>query len=169
MHGPFSSIAATFSTRRFLDRREDDGASSTTLKKDLAGLSMVFRFLNREGLARGNPCDAVKVRANPKRHPAMTEEEYESLRTAMVAEVEDATSPKERRDAQELLDLADLLWRSGLRLVDAARLRWEARFGEGSWEAAYDQEVHYSRAAFVESARRDVNAALGIDPPEDTG
>ena len=51
----------------------------------------------------------------------------------------------------------------------AAKTRWEARFGEGSWSQAFDQEVHYTRTAFIESAKRDVNAALGIDPPEDTG
>ena len=95
---------------------------------------MVFTFLEREGRARGNPCKGVRLRAKSKRHPAMTEDEYRALRFAMVEEVEKAKTPKKLRDSQELLDLADVLWLSGLRFIDATRVAWgDVDFEEKVW------------------------------------
>jgi hypothetical protein len=47
----------------------------------------------------------------------------------------------------------------------AAKSRWDARFGEGSWDnpesgPATDEQVEHTHAAFLVSARRDVDAAL---------
>jgi len=115
--------------RAYLNRREEkqDGkkVGAMTLRKELVALSMVFRFLLREGHVHGNPCNAVQVRARPKRHPAMTDDEFARLRGAMAADLEAAGDPAGRADAQELMDLADVLWHSGLRYVEAIRLRWE--------------------------------------------
>ncbi|MBI5431854.1 MAG: tyrosine-type recombinase/integrase [Planctomycetes bacterium] len=110
--------------RRYLDAREDRGLGNSSLKKDLVGLSMVFRFLEREGRLRGNPCTAVRVRATPKRHPAMTAEEFASLRDAMTRNLTGTRTSALRRSAQELLDMADVLWHSGLRSIEATRLAW---------------------------------------------
>lgn len=111
--------------RQYLNRREDDGASPSTLKKELGGLAMVFFFLSREGHPVGNPCRAVRVRAKPKRHPAMTDEEFGQLRAALQDDLGAAYTAAEKRDLQELCDLAEVLWHSGHRFIDAVRLRWD--------------------------------------------
>ncbi|MCC7010914.1 MAG: tyrosine-type recombinase/integrase [Planctomycetes bacterium] len=120
--------------RRYVDAREDRGISNSSLRKDVVGLSMIFRFLEREGRVRGNPCTAVRVRATPKRHPAMTADEFTALRAALADEVRQAKSSTLRRAAQELVDMADVLWLSGLRSIEATRLAWDdIDLGQGLW------------------------------------
>lgn len=111
--------------RQFLNKREDSGVSPSTLKKDLGGLTMVFKFFIREGVTLSNPCEAIRLRARPQRHPAMTEQEYQELTAELEREVEDSSTPENRREAHDLLDLAEVLWYSGLRFIEATRLRWE--------------------------------------------
>ncbi len=120
--------------RRYLDHREDEGTSPSTLKKELGGMAMVFFFLSREGHPVGNPCRAIRLRARPKRHPAMTDEEFAQLRAAMNQDLKAARGAGEQRDLQELCDLADVLWHSGHRFIDAIRLRWDdINLKTGTW------------------------------------
>jgi len=111
--------------RNFLDKQEDAGIAPLTLRKYLGGLCMVYEFLIREGHVARNPCKAIRLTAQSNRHPAMTEEEFAQLRAAFDQELQEAEQPQSKRDAQELLDLADVLWNSGLRFIEATRLTWK--------------------------------------------
>ncbi len=111
--------------RSFLDKQEDAGMAPLTLRKYLGGLCMVYEFLIREGHVARNPCKAIRLTVEVHRHPAMTEEEFEQLRAVFAQELKEADQPNARRDAQELLDLADTLWNSGLRFIESTRLTWQ--------------------------------------------
>lgn len=120
--------------RGFLDTQEDSGLSSNTLRKHLGGLSMVFEFLTREGHVLRNPCKSIQIRAQVKRHPAMTEAEYEQLREGLCDEAHHQHNRTLAEGSRHLLDLADVLWHSGLRFVEATRLTWDdIDFVQATW------------------------------------
>ncbi|MBC8329032.1 MAG: tyrosine-type recombinase/integrase [Planctomycetes bacterium] len=111
--------------RRLLDYLEDNKVSRIQMKRHLTALSMVFNFLITEEAVAANPCHRFRFHAQTQRHRAMPEKVYREMILAMEEEVESASTAKYRALATELLDISTILWFSGLRYVEAIRLRWE--------------------------------------------
>jgi hypothetical protein len=72
-------------------------------------------------------------------------------------------------------EIAALAWRDGsdfeptpavIEYEAAARSRWDARFGEGSWDAKRTEGL-FTHEASMRSAVRDVSAALGTGGIDD--
>ena len=112
--------------RAIMDRvAEQYSATPETVRKKLGVLSMAFRWMVRQELVRRNPCDAVEPPASrPQRKPALTEEVYGRLCAALEEDVAQAGDTYTRRNREALRDLVEVLWRSGLRRVEALRLEW---------------------------------------------
>lgn len=112
--------------KEFLRRLAQQGASAGTQVRTLAHLRTIYRWLQRQERVRANPAELVETpRVQRGRRPAIRPEQFESLHAAAVAELEAAAGDSERREAQLLVDLLEVLWRSGLRSIEAIRLRWE--------------------------------------------
>ena len=111
--------------RRFLDFLEDRKVSKIQMKRHLTALSMVFNFLLAEEAVLANPCHRYRFDAPTERHKAMPEDVFEAMVKAMEEEVASATTVSKRTLAEELLDISQVLWFSGLRYVEAIRLRWD--------------------------------------------
>lgn len=88
-------------------------------------LRMLFRWLMREEVLRSNPAEVVDAPNVARgRRPAVTPEQFARLREAATGDVSTARGEGEAREAQLLIDLLDVLWLSGLRSIEATRLRW---------------------------------------------
>lgn len=107
--------------------QEEFGLSANTAKKRHNSLRMLFNWMMEEELVVKNPVklkDAPKARV--KHVGALREDGYRDLIAAILGERDaSGASDKERRNAQSLLDLMEVLWRSGIRSKEAHRLRWE--------------------------------------------
>lgn len=106
-----------------LERRHELGALS--MKKVQNHLSMLFRWLHREGVVPRNPAaslERVKTAAPAPR--GVTEEEFARILAAIEADLLEGAPPRARADAAEVRDLIEVLWNSGLRSIEAYRLSW---------------------------------------------
>lgn len=108
--------------RRFLGFLEKEySLSPQGIRKRLGHVSMIFRFQAREGNLVRNPCDAVSPPATRSiRTKAMSVDNYKALMEDLS---EWARDGRELRSS--LQDLVFVLWLSGLRSIEAFRIRWE--------------------------------------------
>ena len=111
--------------RNFLDQQEDSGVTLDALKRQLNTLKMVFNFLIEDGLLVFNPCSRFSVQVASERHLAMHESVYLRMTATMREEIEAFREAKKQAEAQDLLDLTEVIWHSGLRFVETTRLVWE--------------------------------------------
>jgi integrase len=112
--------------REALQRLEKAGATAGIQARFLNHLRMIFRWLRFQERVAGNPAELVEPpRVARGRRPAITPGQFQTLRATATADLEAASLPADRREAQMVLDLLDALWLSGLRSIEAIRLRWE--------------------------------------------
>lgn len=112
--------------RQILDRYEKRWkASSRSLRRVQGHLSMLFLWLQREGVVSRNPAAGLEpVKREPREQHCVSAEEFAELRRVLEGEVAAGDTPSIRRQAQDVLDLVDMLWVSGLRSIEAYRLEW---------------------------------------------
>lgn len=112
--------------RDFLSRFERQGASSSLIRRTILHFRMLFRWALRQDLIRFNPAEALEV--PPKLEavrPAISADQIQQARSVIGAELEQASTESERRRAQDLADLTEVLWLSGLRLQQLCRVTWD--------------------------------------------
>ena len=113
--------------RDLLGRLEERGLAPVTIRRYHVALSMLFRWLQRQGSVSRNPVGAV----DPPRVPASTRRaagaaEVNAIQAAAAAELlEPRRRAAQKRQAQTVADLVTALWFSGLRSIEAFRLTWE--------------------------------------------
>lgn len=113
--------------RRLLKAYEERWPAGPTSLRRLQGhLSMLFRWLQKEGLVVRNPVEALDAVRLPQREQhCVSPEEYATLRATLEGDTAGAGRPRAALDAREVLDLVEVLWYSGLRSIEAYRLCWE--------------------------------------------
>ncbi|PCJ51974.1 MAG: hypothetical protein COA70_13195 [Planctomycetota bacterium] len=101
--------------------------SPSTVKKRFGALMMLFNWLFEEDLVRLNPVKKSDAPfATAKQLPPWTGEQYLKLQEQLFAVREDPeTSEYWVRASQLLIDLTKALWLSGMRSIQAYRMRWE--------------------------------------------
>jgi len=98
---------------------------AAALARDLVHVRMLFRWLQRQQLVKGNPAELVEAPKAPRgRRPAVTPAQFAALQAAVLEDVLAAVTTADRREAQLVSDLLEVLWHSGLRSIEAMRLRW---------------------------------------------
>ena len=99
----------------------------TTVKKRFGALMMLFNWLEEEEHVRRSPVKRSDAPfASAKQLPPWTQEQYQALQERLHA-LRDAPDTSEYwvRASQLLIDLTRALWLSGMRSVQAYRMRWE--------------------------------------------
>jgi integrase len=98
---------------------------AAALARDLLHVRMLFRWLQRQQLVKGNAAELVESPKAPRgRRPAVTPSQFEALRAAVLEDLLTAATTADRREAQLVSDLLEVLWHSGLRSIEAMRLEW---------------------------------------------
>lgn len=112
--------------RAALDRLEEGGATPRRQAWFLRHLRMATRWLVREGRIGRDPAAAVDMpRFEAKSIEAMPPAKYQELLDRAGAYLESQVGEVERRRAEGLVDLLQVLWLSGLRSVEAYRIKWD--------------------------------------------
>jgi site-specific recombinase XerD len=102
------------------------GVPAVALAREVTHIRMLFRWLVKEGIIRLSPAEAVAIPKAPRgRRPAILQEQFDALRAAVQADLDAAAVETARREVQMLADLLEVLWRSGLRSIEAIRLTWD--------------------------------------------
>lgn len=97
---------------------------SRSLRRVQGHLSMVFIWLQRENVITRNPAASLEpVKHEAREQHCVSSEEFAALRAAIETEVAKGAAGI-LRQAQDVLDLVDVLWVSGLRSIEAYRLQW---------------------------------------------
>jgi len=114
--------------RHIVDQfQERFGLSDSGAKKRHNLLRMLFNWLVEEDMFSRNPVklgDAPKAKA--KQRPPISDAEYQALQESFAEAINASGASEEAiRSAQTLSDLAEVLWRSGMRSVQAYRLAWD--------------------------------------------
>lgn len=100
--------------RLFLEKRLE-AVTSTTVSKDYAALSKLFRFAVTKGFLAKNPLDSIKKpRENQRRLDFFTPEEFQDV----IATIRESTI----RRATEHADLFEFFYWTGVRRSEAARI-----------------------------------------------
>jgi len=111
---------------RHLEQRQAAGAAPTTLRHALTHISMLFRWHCRMGHAGRNPAEAVEApRGKPTPVGEIGEREFWRLHAAALADIDGALTDSGRRTREAVAALLELLWWTGLRSIEAIRLRWD--------------------------------------------
>lgn len=111
--------------REFMQRLATGRVPAAAQARLLGHLRMLFRWLMREEILRSNPAEIVEApRAACGRRPAVTPAQFVALRAAAAGDLKAVETETDRREAQLLLDLLNVLWQSGLRSIEAVRLQW---------------------------------------------
>ena len=111
--------------RKALDRLHAQGESQIQVAKCGTVLTQVCNFLVVEEHLAHNPCTKVFQAPQYQTPPALAESEYLGILEAMKGECDRlrSGSPQER-SRQDLRDLVELCWHTGLRFVELTRLQW---------------------------------------------
>lgn len=89
-------------------------------------LSMLFRWLIKEGVLTRNPVEALDAVRVPQRDQhCITPEDYATLLASLDGDIAGEQGPLAARDALTVRELVEVLWFSGLRSIEAYRLVWE--------------------------------------------
>jgi len=99
--------------RTYLASRHRQGAGGRSLQRELSSLRGLFRFLNDEQVADGNPALGISAPRSPRKLPKTVD--ADTLGALMEA---NSSEPLEIRDTAIL----ELLYSSGLRLAELADL-----------------------------------------------
>lgn len=102
---------------RYLAQLREAGMAPSTLARKRAALSSYCRFLSREGLLPSNP---VALAASPTRPERKLPHVLTTAQLTQLLAVPDRATPKGLRDGC----LLELLYAGGLRISEAAHLRW---------------------------------------------
>lgn len=99
----------------------------TTVKKRFGALRMLFNWMVEEEMARKNPVKLSDVPfAEPQQKPPWTQDQYQALQEAFLCLRDNPEASQYWiRTSQLLADLTTALWLSGMRSVQAYRMRWE--------------------------------------------
>lgn len=112
--------------RRALDRLETAGTPAREVGKIVRHLRLAFAWLERQGEIRRDPTRAVELpKMRRRRGAAIDQDRYGALLAALDRSIE-AAGEFSRDRLEELRDLLEVIWRSGLRSIEAFRLRWES-------------------------------------------
>jgi len=110
--GAWSQVKA-LQVRQHIAQRHRQGAGGRSLQRELSSIRGLFRFLNDEHLADGNPALGVSAPRSPRKLPKTVD--ADALGALMDV---DSTTPLELRDTAVL----ELLYSSGLRLAELVDL-----------------------------------------------
>jgi integrase/recombinase XerC len=136
--------------REWMGHLFDHGLSAITIRRKLAAVRSVFKFMLREGIIATNPARLVRTPKAPKRVPVVpTAEQTNTLVDSVAADTLDQPHP-----ARDLL-IFELLYGCGMRISELAGLnledldraeRWIRVMGKGRKE----RQVPYgSKAALA--------------------
>lgn len=124
--------------REWLGHLFDQGLGAITVRRKLAAVRSLFKFMLREGAIAANPARLVRTPKAPKRVPMVpTAEQTNTLVDAVAADTLDRPHP-----ARDLL-IFELLYGCGIRISELAALnledfdrteRWIRVFGKGRKE-----------------------------------
>jgi integrase/recombinase XerC len=155
--------------REWMGHLFDQGLSAITVRRKLAAVRSLFKFMLREGVIATNPARLVRTPKAPKRVPIVpTAEQTNTLVDAVGADTLDRPHPK-----RDLL-IFELLYGCGMRISELAGLnledfdrteRWIRVLGKGRKE----RQVPYgSKAADALEKYLEVRAqgSEGLRPPE---
>lgn len=93
------------------------GLAPASVARKRAALSSFCKFLSREGILEGNP---VRAAASPTRPERKLPHVLTTAQVTRLLATPDRTTPRGQRDAA----LLELLYAAGLRISEAAQLRW---------------------------------------------
>ena len=95
--------------RTFIAQRHRSGIAGKSLQRELSSLRSLFRYLQREGLAKNNPAAGIRAPKTQRRLP-------DTLDADQLGSLLDrpADDPLERRD----LAIMELIYSAGLRLAE---------------------------------------------------
>lgn len=110
--------------RKAFDRLESGGATAKEIAKLHRILRSAFAWLDRQGEIGKDPSRAVDMpKIRPTRRQPLDPQRYAELLAAVEHASQDAGEFRQDQ-LEELRDLLRVLWLSGMRSIEALRLRW---------------------------------------------